>query len=157
MERVPSPSFTPRPPGPIRRFLMPPSQRTEHAHAHATYPWYSVLWLTGVDYFSSLGYAPAIAFVAAGALSPIATLILVAVTLLGALPVYRQVAARSYAGQGSIAMLERLIQGWAGKLLVLVLLGFAATDFVMVREVLLRYWHYTPEDDIRPLIFLVSE
>jgi len=57
--------------------------------------------------------------------------ILVLVTLFGALPVYVQVARRSYAGQGSIAMLENLLDGWKGKMLVLVLLGFAATDFVI--------------------------
>jgi hypothetical protein len=55
----------------------------------------------------------------------------VLVTLLGALPVYAQVAGRSYAGQGSIAMIENLLSGWKGKVLVLVLLGFAATDFVI--------------------------
>ena len=64
-------------------------------------------------------------------MAPIATVILVLVTLLGALPVYAQVAGRSYAGQGSIAMLENLLAGWKGKVLVLVLLGFAATDFVI--------------------------
>src|SRR5262249_23735434 len=66
-----------------------------------------------------------------GAVAPIATVILVVVTLFGALPVYAQVARRSYAGQGSIAMLENLLSGWKGKGLVLVLLGFAATDFVI--------------------------
>jgi hypothetical protein len=95
--------------------------------------WLWVMCLTGVDYFSTLGYQPSIAYQNAGLLAPLATVVLVLLTLFGALPVYYYVVGRSFEGQGSIGMLAKLMSGWPGKIMVLVLLGFATTGFVITK------------------------
>lgn len=109
-----------------------PAEPGKHAGHHQSF-WLWVMCLTGVDYFSTLGYQPSIAYENAGLLAPLATVVLVLVTLFGALPLYAYVAGRSHTGQGSIGMLARLVSGWWGKTLILVLLGFAATDFVITK------------------------
>ena len=106
---------------------------SDASHGQRHYAWWLIMCLCGVDYFSTLGYQPSIAFEGAGLLAPLATAVLVAVTLSCALPVYRHVAGQTPDGVGSVGMIERLCSGWPGKIAVLVLIGFAATDFVITK------------------------
>src|SRR5262249_55219500 len=99
-----------------------------------SYLWWLILGLVGLDYFSTLAYLPSIAVEAAGRAAPLAALGVVVATLLGALPVYHYVVGRSPHGAGATGLLERVLHGWQGKVVVLVLLGFVATDFIITRS-----------------------
>src|SRR5438067_1740378 len=120
-----------RPLAPVMLDAPSPPRRSRHFQA----AWWGVLAIVGLDYLSTLGYQPSLAYQAAGLLAPLATVVVVLVTLCAALPVYLYVAGRSPHGGGAAALMERLVPGWRGKLLILVLLGFTATDFIFTRTV----------------------
>src|SRR5262249_8653243 len=85
------------------------------------------------DYFSTLAYLPSIAVNEAGNSAPFAALGVMVLTLFAALPVYLYVAGRSPHGYGATGLLEKHVTGWTGKLLILGLLSFVATDLIVTR------------------------
>src|SRR5262249_20472162 len=103
----------------------PPSAATNH--------WLFVLCLVGLDYFSTLAYLPSLAVSAAGALAPLAAIAVVLITLCVALPIYCYIVGRSASGRGAAGLLEQVLPGCRGNLLLLIVLVFAAADFVPPR------------------------
>ena len=111
---------------------MPELSTTKTSQATAAWP--LVLGLVGLDYFSTLAYLPSIAVEAAGPLAPFVAGFVVLVTFGLTVPVYFYILGRAPDGRGATGMIEELRPGWRGKLLVLVLLGFSAADFVITRS-----------------------
>jgi hypothetical protein len=120
------------------------SDSTAQRRGQHQYAWWIVLCLVGLDYFSSLAYLPSIALMQAEwlpvavedthRLVPLVAMGVAALTLLVALPVYLYIVGRSPHGEGAIGLLERRWPGWRGKLLVLILVGFLGTDYIMTRS-----------------------
>jgi hypothetical protein len=117
--------------------------------ARPSFPWWIILCLVGLDYFSTISYLPSIALAQMHdlreyiptldiaqmrAIAPVAALGVVLVTVFGVLPVYLYVAGKSPHGKGGIGLLETRFTGWLGKLVMLILLGFVAADFVLTRS-----------------------
>ncbi|MBS0260550.1 MAG: amino acid transporter [Planctomycetes bacterium] len=96
--------------------------------------WWLVLCLIGLDYFSTLAYLPSLAVESVGPLAPLAAAVVVVVTLLVALPIYCYVVGRSPHGRGGTGLIEQRVPGWSGKLIVLLLLAFVATDYVVTQN-----------------------
>lgn len=101
----------------------------------STYAWWLVLALVGLDCFSTLGYLPTLAVEGTEArAAPLAAVAVALLILFVALPVYLFVIGRSPHGTGVTGLLEKYLSGWSGKLFILLLLGFVATDFVVMRS-----------------------
>jgi hypothetical protein len=100
------------------------------------FAWWLVMGLVGLDYFSTLAYLPSIMVTESGFDFSVFVALLVAVlTLFVVLPIYLYIAGRSPHGLGATGLLESHVRGWSGKFLILVLLGFIATDFVITRTI----------------------
>src|SRR6516165_4189272 len=108
----------------------PPSRGT--ATGSASYAWWLVLGLVGLDCFSTLGYLPTLAIEGSDPqqIAPLAAAAVAILVLFAALPVYLYIVGRSPHGQGATGLLESHLSGWGGKMVILFLLGFVATDFV---------------------------
>ena len=113
--------------------LLTPSEEVVKPPEHQSF-WLWVMCLTGVDYFSTLGYQPSIAFEAVGMLAPLATIVLVggdarlrAARLFATWPANRRSGrARSRCSSGCCAAGRQ--SSWCS-----CCLGFAATDFVITQ------------------------
>jgi hypothetical protein len=118
---------------------IPPSQPVSEPETNGTgngraFAWWLVLGLVGLDCISTLGYLPTLAVNGAGVMAPLAAVAVAVLIVFAALPVYLYVVGRSPHGRGATGLLESRLSGWGGKLFLLFLLGFVATDFVMTRS-----------------------